>query len=354
MEVNCSQCDWRYVDNTDDVRISCKKPMGIPCSSTCITSTTNDGNKQYYSDGYFTEEFSQFYKKLNEAMFTQEGEPSSSFTDINRIMNDTSINLQTRSTTLVNTVMGQGFEEQFFLSNGDLKDTVFSGSGAQEMYCGNKQWTNLHPEYKKYVEKNNGENILPADNFRLSPEFDLTRYIDAIDRTESVARTTSTESMYSYPSFSTDLNELVEDIEGQADSRGNIIIKGQWINKNDVGSDESPIEENTQSIENSKKMLVTFVSSCEETINDNPDVDANSICNTLYGVNYKDPSDEDVMNLMNDIRENTIKTLNDNSGNFDFAVNTLKNMNDFSQYPLLLTELQLYQNMNVQDLWVIV
>ena len=97
-------------------------------------------------------------------------------------------------------------------------------------------------------------------------------------------------------------------------------------------------------------MLVTFVSSCEETINDNPDVDANSICNTLYGVNYKDPSDEDVMNLMNDIRENTIKTLNDNSGNFDFAVNTLKNMNDFSQYPLLLTELQLYQNMNVQDL----
>ena len=76
-------------------------------------------------------------------------------------------------------------------------------------------------------------------------------------------------------------------------------------------------------------MLVTFVSSCEETINDSPDVDANSICNTLYGVNYKDPSDEDVlMNLMNDIRENTIKTLNDNSGNFDFAVNTLKNMND--------------------------
>ena len=58
------------------------------------------------------------------------------------------------------------------------------------------------------------------------------------------AELTSTESMYSYPSFSTDLNELVEDIDYQADSRGNIIIKGQWINKNDVGSDES-YERNT-------------------------------------------------------------------------------------------------------------
>ena len=40
-------------------------------------------------------------------------------------MNDTSINLQTRSTTLVNTVMGQGFEEQFFLSNGDFENWFF-------------------------------------------------------------------------------------------------------------------------------------------------------------------------------------------------------------------------------------
>ena len=80
------------------------------------------------------------------------------------------------------------------------------------MYCGNKQWTNLHPEYKKYVEKNNGENILPADS-AVYGAFDLTRYIDAIDREPNPLRELHPQRVWLHPSFSTDLNELVEDIE---------------------------------------------------------------------------------------------------------------------------------------------
>lgn len=340
MSINCSQCSWKYVATADDIpRIACNKPNGIPCPSICTTSINANNERQYYSDGYFSKDFSQFYKELNDVMFTDGVKTSASFQEIRDILNQDSDNIRDNINEVVNRITpgNQSFMNQFFLDNGDLKNDAFSGSGVQGMLCGNDEWNEQHSEYNKY--KQSYTDSISADSFRLSPEFDIIRYVNDISSSDSF-----NVEKYNYSTFNTDLNEMIEDIVGLTDSTGAIRTPGQWNNK----------ESNTKNVETSEQTLIQFLSICKEKMNDIPtitDENASEICTQIYEKDYMNPTK--VNDIMNKIRDNTMQTLRDTNLNITtqgFDVDSIKNPYNYGRYPILLTELQLYQNMRIHAL----